>query len=411
MSGVRALGPHDQTGLTLALQPPGEPERFTGQRMERIMAIVVAVGATVVGLQAAIGALGGIRSASIGERGSFTIVMVLLAAMIIACFTGRRVRLASAVFAVGYTIALVLWPTVVSGHGVADTQPWIFFLVNVGAIAAILAFRLTVQVVVVVALPLLYGFVRVAEGEFSRGFWIATAFDVSFTLIFGGVLLALAWLFRSVGTRVDEARAIAVASYAAAAAVAAAEEERMSVAALMHDSVLAALLAAERAHSDREGELAVAMAREALTRLANTEEHIAREGGDGPIAWDQVIVELRRMLSESGADAVVEVRGDTLPLPERVARAAVLAARQACMNALVHARGRGLHILAEGFSDAGFTLTISDTGPGFDLGDVPEDRLGIRASIVARMAAVAGHAEITTDDRGTVVTLAWQRAW
>src|SRR5690606_1430138 len=99
--------------------------------------------------------------------------------------------------------------------------------------------------------------------------------DVSFTLILGVVLLALAWLFRSVASGVDQARSEAVASYAAAAAELAAEEERVAVAALMHDSVLAALITAERADSERERELAVVMAREALTRLANTEENIA----------------------------------------------------------------------------------------------------------------------------------------
>ena len=79
-----------------------------------------------------------------------------------------------------------------------------------------------------------------------------SALDVSFALILGGVILTLGWVFRSVAANVDETRARAVASYAQAAAADAAEQERVAVAALMHDSVLAALIAAERAETPRE---------------------------------------------------------------------------------------------------------------------------------------------------------------
>lgn len=406
MTAATASFPEAQAALE---PPPAEldgQQRYTRQRMERILAIVVAVGATGLGLQAAIAALGDIRTGAVGETVLLTVVLVMLAAMVVACLVGRGVRPVSGAFAITYAVALALWPSIVDG-GEASRQPWIFFLVNIAAVAAIVAFPMRFQAAAVVLLPFLYGYVRIAQGDFEQGFWIATAFDVSFTLILGGVLLALAWVFRAASANIDEARGVAVASYAEAAADAAAEEERVAVAALMHDSVLAALIAAERAESDRERELAVGMAREALTRLANTEEDVAREGGDAPIAGEQVVIELRRLLSEAGADAIVEVHGETSPLPERVARATVLAARQAVTNAIEHAGGRGLHVLLRASTGGGFTLTVSDTGPGFDLASVPEDRLGIRASIVARMAAVAGGATIDSGPDGTVVTLTW----
>jgi signal transduction histidine kinase len=177
--------------------------------------------------------------------------------------------------------------------------------------------------------------------------------------------------------------------------------------ALMHDSVLAALIAAERAESDRAKELAVAMAREALTRLANTEAAVAQEGNDEPIALGQVVVELRRALSELGADAIVEDRGTAGVVPGRVARALVLAARQAIGNAVTHAGSRGLHVVAEMTENDGIRVVVSDTGSGFDLAAIGEDRLGIRASILARMAGVAGTADIDSGDSGTTVTLGW----
>ena len=386
-------------------------ERFTGKRMERILAIVVAIGSAVLGAQALTAALSTLSQADGAHMVILAVVFVPLAAMLVACVIGRGVRLFSGVFAVVYVLALAAWPTVVDpSDKSAGEQPWIFFLVNVGVVAAMLAFPLRLQFAWAAGMPFVYGYVRLVQGEFSREFWVTTAFDVSFTLILGVVIIALGWMFRSVAAGVDEARGQAVASYAAAAAAAAAEEERAAMSALMHDSVLAALISAERAESERAKELAVAMAREALTRLANTEAAVAQEGSDEPVGTAQIVIELRRALSELGADAIVEERGGIGLIPGRAARALVLAARQAIGNSVTHANGRGLHIVAEGHGDEGIGVTVSDAGPGFDVDAIGADRLGIRASIFARMAGVAGTADIQSDEHGTTVTLGWERA-
>lgn len=386
-------------------------ERFTGKRMERILAIVVAIGSAVLGAQALISAMGSLSAADPAHLVTLIVVFVPLAAMLLACVVGRGVRAFSGIFAVVYVLALAAWPTVVdpSDKGAGD-QPWIFFLVNVGVVAAMLAFPLWLQFAWAAGMPFVYGYVRLVQGEFSREFWVTTAFDVSFTLILGVVIVSLGWTFRSVAAGVDEARGQAVASYSTAAAAAAAEEERAAMSALMHDSVLAALIAAERAEGERAEELAVAMAREALTRLANTEAAVAQEGSDEPVGTAQIIVELRRALSELGADAIVEERGGIGLIPGRAARALVLAARQAIGNAVSHANGRGLHIIVEGHADEGVVVTVSDTGSGFDVDSIGADRLGIRASIFARMAGVAGTADIVSDEHGTTVTLGWVRS-
>lgn len=388
-----------------------EFERFTGKRMERILAIVVAIGSAALGVQALIAALSSPLRTDAADAVILAAVFVPLVAMLAACLIGRGVRLFSGVFAVIYVLALAAWPTVVDPTDKsAGDQPWIFFLVNVGVVAAMLAFPLRLQFAWAAGMPFVYGYVRLVQGEFSREFWVTTAFDVSFTLILGVVMISLGWMFRSVAAGVDEARGQAVSSYSTAAAAAAAEEERVAMSALMHDSVLAALIAAERAEGDRAKELAVAMAREALTRLANTEAAVAQEGSDEPIGTAQIVVELRRALSELGADAIVEERGGIGLIPGRAARALVLAARQAIGNAVAHAGGRGLHIVAEGHGDEGIAVTVSDAGPGFDVESIGADRLGIRASILARMAGVAGTAEIRSDEHGTIVVLGWERS-
>jgi len=386
-----------------------ELERFTGRRMERIISIVVGVGSLALGLQALVAAVSRL------ERLDFAHLLLLILAfgpwamLLITCVLGRGMRVAAGVFSFTYVIVLLLWPFVALRSG-ADSaqQPWIFFLVNVATVAAVVAFPLSLQIVWAVVVPLLYGIVRVVQGAYQQSFWITTAFDVSFTLILGGVLVALGWMFRSVAAGVDDARGRAVASYAEAAGATALEQERVAVAALMHDSVLAALLAAERATTPREYQLAVAMAREALTRLANAEASTLQEGSDEPVAVIVIAEDLQQLLNEHNTSVVVDQFGAG-EVPGRVARAIALAARQAIENAIVHAHGRGLAVVIEGHGDTGLTVKVSDTGGGFDLDSVASDRLGIRGSILARMVAVGGTAAVDSTRAGTTVTLGWSK--
>ena len=199
----------------------------------------------------------------------------------------------------------------------------------------------------------------------------------------------------------------AVLSYAAAAAADAIEAERVAVAALMHDSVLAALIAAERAATPREEGLAVAMAREALTRLANAEQDVG-EGPDEPVPATALVGGIRRSAGADGRalDVRAEIGDGAREIPGRVARAIVLAATQAIANADQHAGGAGLVVTVR--ADAGaVAVRIVDAGRGFDPAAVAQDRLGIRGSIVARMAAVGGRARVTTGPSGTSVLIEW----
>ena len=385
-------------------------ERFTGQRMERILSTVAAIGSGALGAQALTAAVTRLNNPDAAHLGMMVLVFAPLLWMIVACLLGKGIKPAAGTFTVAYALALALWPVVVDRTlREPDNQPWIFFLVNIGVVAAMLAFTPRVQLIWALTLPILYGWVRLVQGDFEQSWWISTGFDVSFTIILGSVIISLAWMFRQVAAGVDEARAKAVEGYASAAAASAAEEERVAMSALMHDSVLAALISAERAGGERERTLAVAMAREALTRLANTEASIAQEGSDAPVSRSQIVAELRRTLSEQGVDAVVEERGSAeAEVPGKVARAMVLAARQAIGNALAHAGGKGLHILAESAEPDRLSVTVLDGGPGFDPDAIGEDRLGIRASIIARMAAVAGSSRIISDADGTTVVLSWE---
>ena len=142
------------------------------------------------------------------------------------------------------------------------------------------------------------------------------------------------------------------------------------------------------------------MAREALTRLANAEQDVG-EGSDEAVPVASVVSGIERAAAELELSLTVDadVASSTPPVPGRVARAIVLAATQAIANAVQHAGAQGLAV----------AVRISDSGPGFAPAEVPVDRLGIRGSIVARMAAAGGRARVQTGKDGTTVRLDWER--
>ncbi|MFH8250720.1 sensor histidine kinase [Microbacterium sp. B2969] len=386
---------------------------FTRRRIERAIGLAAGLGCLILGAQAFI-----VSFVPAGESLQWHEILMVatfgpLALMIIACGVGRGVRAFAGLFAVAYLAALIVWPIATYGAETdPQTEPWIWYLVNVATVAGVLAFPFVLQIAWTALVPLVFGIVRLTQGGFASDFWIPVSLDVSFALILGFILLTLAWVFRSVAANVDETRVRAVESYASAAAADAAEEERIAVAALMHDSVLAALIAGERAQTPRESTLAAAMAREALTRLANTEQD-PEEGSDEPRDAASIADEIERSAGELGVEIRAErvILGEHPAVPGRVARALILAAMQAITNAVEHADGEGLAVAVRAVPDpVRMRIDVHDTGGGFALEDVPDDRLGIRASIIARVAAVGGTAAITSGDRGTTVRLEWREA-
>lgn len=384
---------------------------FTRTRVERIISLVVGIGCLALGVQAFVAALGPGEERVGWHLPLELLVFLPLAAMVTSGFVGRWNRLFAGAFALIYPLTLVIWPIATDGSTPDITsQPWIFYLINVATVAAVLAFPLALQVAWTALTPLLYGLVRLIQARFEQDFWIPVVLDVSFALILGGILLTLGWTFRAVAANVDETRGRAVESYASAAAADAVEQERVSVAALMHDSVLAALISAERAESERTRTLAVSMAREALTRLANTERD-AGMGTDDPVTVVKLADGIDRAISDFGVSVRVDrhLADEASVVPGRVARAVMLAVAQAVANAVQHADAAGLGIVMESQREPVLVRArVHDAGPGFDPDAVPADRLGISASIVARIAAVGGHADIASGSHGTTVTLVWE---
>jgi len=388
-------------------EPSGEtPGRFTRARFERIAQVLVGIGATVLGVQSLVVA---INAGQVPEHPVLISVMfAALMLLVIGCVTGAGVRVAAGTFAGAFPLLLVWWAVVDGSRVDPEVQPWPFYLLTVATGAAMVAFPMPWQIAWAVGLPWLFANMRLIGGGWSLAVWESTVYDISIALLLGALVVVLGWMFRGIAAGVDEARAQVVETYTRARVAEAAESERIEIAALMHDSVLAALIAASRAESPRQRELAVAMAREALNRLANAESDDP-EGSDEAVSVEWIAAELERGAHELGIDLHIDrdIVPDAMEIPGRAARAIVLASTQALANAVQHADAEGLAVSIRGDAD-GVAVAVSDAGPGLDFDEIPADRLGIRGSILARMSAAGGTADIRTGPHGTTVTVSWR---
>jgi signal transduction histidine kinase len=98
-----------------------------------------------------------------------------------------------------------------------------------------------------------------------------------------------------------------------------------------------------------------------------------------------------------GVDVEVVAVGDC-ELNE-LGEAVVASAREAIVNAVKFGGGGKVDVYAE-VRNGGVRVFVRDRGPGFDPGAVPEDRRGVRESIVGRMERHGGEAHIHSSPGG-----------
>ena len=175
-------------------------------------------------------------------------------------------------------------------------------------------------------------------------------------------------------------------------------QARAEMAAHLHDSVLQTLALVQKRADDPR----------AVAALARTQERelrawlAGREGGH-----DRLAAALEALAGEveraHGVPVEVVVVGDR-ELDQR-GEALVAAAREAMVNAAKFGAGSTVDVYAEA-GDGELQVFVRDRGPGFDPDAVPEDRRGVRESIVGRMARHGGRAAIhSAPGAGTEVEL------
>ena len=172
--------------------------------------------------------------------------------------------------------------------------------------------------------------------------------------------------------------------------------ERADIAAHLHDSVLQTLALIQRQSSDAATVARLARAQERQLRSYLYDED-ARAGTLGA-ALTAAMGEVEDL---HGVPVQLVVTGDR-PMDEHL-DALVKAVREATWNAVRHA-SPPVSTYVEVGPDA-VEAFVRDHGAGFDLDDVPDDRAGVRESIIGRMERHGGTARIRHRADGTEIEL------
>jgi len=354
------------------------------------------------------------QSAALIEGAGAALMAVLygsLVAVAVASIAKLAVRGAAFAFAALYVLALLAWPFLVTDPAVlAGQTPWLYYICTVATTAAVVALPAPVVTVYTLIVPMIYGVIRLlpAGGEADP---LLAVLDAMYAIILGVVVLIIVVMLRQAAESVDTAQEAALQRYDLAARQHATENERVKVDALVHDSVLTTLLSAAAADSPEEQDLAARMARDAVKRLDEA-------GAAGPRALDSVglpvlVRRLRAALTTFSAPFTVRVvNAGGVELPVEAVEALYSATVQAMVNSMQHAdepgRSTRRELRIRGVRLGGAVIEVADNGVGFERGEVPDERLGLRVSIEERMANAGGAAEIASrPGQGTLVTVSW----
>jgi signal transduction histidine kinase/phage shock protein PspC (stress-responsive transcriptional regulator) len=232
------------------------------------------------------------------------------------------------------------------------------------------------------------GLIVVAVVLFSlRGGSLSLARDVTIAVLLGLGGLAIVvgpWIYRLAAELSDE-REERVRT-----------QERADVAAHLHDSVLQTLALIQKNPAD-------------ATRLARAQERSLRSWLFEAESLDErsVASALRAMAGE--IEDAYGLKVDVVAVGDcdntEAMRPIVSAAREATTNAAKHAGVPRIDIYAE-ITDGAVDVFVRDRGAGFDPDATPEDRLGVRRSIIDRMHRHGGTAEVrSAPGDGTEVRL------
>jgi hypothetical protein len=330
--------------------------------------------------------------------------------LLVASFTKRFVRLAGCAVAFSWLVAMATWSLTATPSLVAtNDRPWLWYLCTVATAAAALALKPAAATVYLFAAPVAYGLTRMTAAGGARGIGPA-AFDTVYAIILGGAVLILITLLRQAAASVDAAQATALDRYAHAVRQHATEVERVQVDSIVHDSVLTTFLSAAAADTPESKELATRMAKNAMGHL----KAAAAATPDDDTTMTTSQLSHRIMGATATLSAPFELRTRDIGrgmIPVYVAEAVYSASVQAMVNSLQHA-GQGPEVTRwlsiRGKQHGGIHIDIGDTGSGFDLDNVPTERLGLRVSIMERVASAGGVVEIDSAvGQGTVISIQW----
>jgi signal transduction histidine kinase len=376
-------------------------------RVTRTMSLALGVGAAIFALLALQGFVAQYgASAPLWSWGVATCVFVVpIVNGVLSRFAPVRVlRLLAGVCATGHLLGLLTMVPALDG-GILDSDlgaSWLFGVSVIATASAAVAWRPAITWPYVAACVLALGVDRYLASSFPIPDLAVQ--DALHTLLFDAIFTALALATYRAGRALDSAADTAIAETRAAATTEAQGRERTRVEALMHDSVLVALLA-----SARGSPRAAIEARAALAELDAVEDAVD-DAQLGAIDW---MWRLQALTTDLAPDARFshECSDHEASIRSDAAQAILEAAAEALRNSIQHAGPASRAVHAQ-VTDELVEVTVLDDGRGFDPADVRPGRLGVAVSIRDRMHAVPGGwaAVVSRRGEGTRVAIGWRVA-
>ena len=333
----------------------------------------------------------------------------LLVYVVVMSFVGIGVRQAHGIFAIVYLAALISWPFfVLPGADVFPGIHWLNYLLTVATAMAAIAFRWPLATVYLFLSSIIYGVIR-ATPYGGGASWQLAVLEAMYALILGGAVLIIVQMLRYAASSVDEAQATALSRYSHAVRQHATEVERVQVDSIVHDSVLTTLISAARAYTPEAKALAATMAGNAIGHLKDAAG--ASPEDDTTVRVTTLVDRITEAAAAHSTPWDVRVRSvGSSSLPVQSADAISSAAVQAMVNSLQHAGEDDVTrwVSIRGLRPRGIEVVVADTGAGFQLSEIPTERLGVRVSIIERVSNAGGRAVIqSAPGEGTIITIRW----
>jgi signal transduction histidine kinase len=280
-------------------------------------------------------------------------------------------------------------------HGGFTGGPWIQQLSSIGAVSAVIVWRPVTVLCTTFAVAALATIDRALTT--SPHLWLNGVQDGIYVLLFVITFVAFGVSTLASGRAVDVAAAEAARASTAAAVEAVREREQVRVNLLVHDRVLATLLAASRGSEDGR-ELAQ---RDAGRALADLHALIDPSQDESRLSGEHLVWALQGATTEIAPEAVFgyEIEAERIRFAAEPVEALTSALEEALRNSLLHAgdANRTVHVR---IATNGVHVDVLDDGYGFEPSEVPSTRLGISQSILGRMRALDGGDADIVSERG-----------
>ncbi|QMT00724.1 sensor histidine kinase [Gordonia jinghuaiqii] len=344
----------------------------------------------------------------------------------------------------GYLLGIMLWFVAWTGTSLADSHDsaqWMVAFCGMPSMVLMLVHpRLGVTSLVVSSVAAQVSQQLGRFGELTP----VLVLEILWSFAFTGVFLAVVLVATRTGRMLDETREETYRSAASVAAGSAREVEKARFDAIVHDRVIASLLAVEAGRPDAR---LAAQAASALDELAQVPEQTQASG----VSRAEAIRRIRSAsadISETSDVEIVESDPDdpdpedrdpedrdhenrdhedrdhedrdpddevdghgAVVYPTEVVDAVVEAMSEALRNVIRHAGPDADCAVLVQFAPDALSMAVVDNGVGFEPGGVAPGRLGIEVSIRGRLARVpGGHAHVNSrPGRGTTVQIRWER--